>query len=805
MAGQADELAGVSYNAGFIVLSYLVSLAGCATCVELLHRRTARFGLYNWYLLVTAAICMGGIGIWCMHFIGNRATILHSHGQIASITYSPRFTALSFFLPIVVLTIAFYFVGTSERADVLYIAGTGALTGAAVCGMHYVGQLGIANFRCSYQVGNVVGAAIIAVAASITALGVFFRLRAAWTDNWWKRLICSSILAVAVSGMHWTAAVGTNYHVRDMDKLGMSGGLSATETVIVCATLSCAACVCLIVLTVITNRRHRQSAHRVRQLVLACAYFDPSGRLMVAPGGFLPTRKITNQYIERTFADDEFSRTHPAFIWALRASHNWPSLRKLIPGMRHHLVSDEVTKQYFPGTNSNSHRASGAAPDLDFEFIFKELFSVAAHELANQVHQPVEKIGVLYDDVVITGTQTAKSLAEKARIAHGAEGDPENMVPHIFGKGQFLFTVRQLDKEEAANLAAGGYRFATAQQIAPTLSRNMQVSQGEIQNTLNKMWEFSSEEKMMDPGVHLVCFSLHPSVRKGFDVLACKDAPNLLPSVPFKQGTLSPSQMDILARMEDWSVDACLRWLRGDGGFADSDSKNFCRQLHVALTSLVKLIESPAFGQAKFSARRIMIPCKGLGPQRTPAKCTAYSFRIIYGLQSRVASPRLCLTPLRLFSARQQIYPGIPDHEDFRQTLLEEFAHCAKAPKTSKSNSSTSSYMGGPPSSYTPNFSRLGIKSGKVSKYLPNSEDDEAPIARAPSFGGIMVSNQVTVDVVECERPPSILGAGVFEMTDMGVTTEAVYAGPLYETFVDELCAICREAPEPSLESRGSY
>ena len=39
-----------SYNAGFIVLSYLISLVGCVTTLELLHRRTSRRGLYNWYV-----------------------------------------------------------------------------------------------------------------------------------------------------------------------------------------------------------------------------------------------------------------------------------------------------------------------------------------------------------------------------------------------------------------------------------------------------------------------------------------------------------------------------------------------------------------------------------------------------------------------------------------------------------------------------------------------------------------------------------------------------------------------------------
>lgn len=45
----SHQAAAVSYSAGFLVLSYFVSFIGCATTLELLHRRTSRFGIYNWY------------------------------------------------------------------------------------------------------------------------------------------------------------------------------------------------------------------------------------------------------------------------------------------------------------------------------------------------------------------------------------------------------------------------------------------------------------------------------------------------------------------------------------------------------------------------------------------------------------------------------------------------------------------------------------------------------------------------------------------------------------------------------------
>ena len=46
---------------------------------------------------------MGGIGIWCMHFIGNRAIVLGNGEEDIQILYNVAFTGTSFVLPVVVL------------------------------------------------------------------------------------------------------------------------------------------------------------------------------------------------------------------------------------------------------------------------------------------------------------------------------------------------------------------------------------------------------------------------------------------------------------------------------------------------------------------------------------------------------------------------------------------------------------------------------------------------------------------------------------------------------------------------------
>ena len=40
----------INYDGGYIALSYIVSVMGSTTCLELLHRRSSRSGLLNWFV-----------------------------------------------------------------------------------------------------------------------------------------------------------------------------------------------------------------------------------------------------------------------------------------------------------------------------------------------------------------------------------------------------------------------------------------------------------------------------------------------------------------------------------------------------------------------------------------------------------------------------------------------------------------------------------------------------------------------------------------------------------------------------------
>ncbi|KIW82278.1 hypothetical protein Z517_05305 [Fonsecaea pedrosoi CBS 271.37] len=673
----------VSYDAGHIVLSFFTSLIGCITTLELLQRRTSTRGAYNWFLLVASAITMGGIGIWGMHFVGNRAIVLQNGDRRRQILYNPGFTAISFFMPIIVLLFAFYTLGMPARARPLHVAIAACLTGAAACAMHYLGQYGVENYVCSYRVQNVAGAAIIAVLASYTALGIFFRLRDAWKDGWWKRALCGVILATAVSGMHWTAAVGTDYHWKGDVNIH---GNSRSQTAVIAASLSMGSCVILLVVAFIRGRNKLSARIKAQRLVLACAYFDTEGKMMVTQEGTLPSEKITNHYIEKTFGEDELSRSHPTYLWIFKASHHWITLHGLIPSMRDHIENDPIARKYRPSNTSKNLPDDAMAGSINFAPIFKQLFCVTAQQLANLVHQPLERLGVLFEEPLDTGTtslhtQLSINIRPLSARSYKKTADTEQGFPPPLkvARGKYFFLQRQVNKSEAARFAALGYRFATIAQIAEPLAKSMQVDCGEMVAKIERMRRSTSAEHLPPPRVHLACFMLRPSMYKSFDVLVPTTSQDQLPYVPIQCGDLSGDQLAQLQRFDDSTISEILRILLNQTGVSQMEEGTRW-QLYNTFVKLVDVMgDYDTMMQAKFSAKAFRVPCRASDGTSPSATCTFLTVRVMRTIHASSNKKELTYVPLSFFSAQQQCLATDCRDELFERKVKAEFQHAARS------------------------------------------------------------------------------------------------------------------------------
>jgi hypothetical protein len=95
---------------------------------------------------------MGGVSIWSMHYIGNRAIVLYGGLNGLQLSYGAGYTVLSLFMPILVLLLACLVVGSSEKPTLWRFTFAGTFGSAAICGMHYLVDrlLSSLSFRVNY-------------------------------------------------------------------------------------------------------------------------------------------------------------------------------------------------------------------------------------------------------------------------------------------------------------------------------------------------------------------------------------------------------------------------------------------------------------------------------------------------------------------------------------------------------------------------------------------------------------------------------------------------------------------------------
>lgn len=213
--------------------------------------------------------------------------------------------------------------------------------------------------------------------------------------------------------------------------------------------------------------------------------------------------------------------------------------------MKAHLRATQEGKFSSPWTDettSGRTAVNGEEDQVDFGTTFKELFCVAASELAEAIQEPLEHSGVLFESIMYTGTvdRARKKQRNTKALTNDSLSNAEHGQLHSsYGRGQVLFLVRQASRQDAIRLQAGGFGFAALTNIVPSLAHSMEVSPGELSTQLHQIQRSLSSDSMLEPGVHLACYVLRPKFHGRWDVLINKDHKNLLPSVHLTQSSLS--------------------------------------------------------------------------------------------------------------------------------------------------------------------------------------------------------------------------------------------------------------------------
>ncbi|HEX2116342.1 MAG TPA: MHYT domain-containing protein, partial [Alphaproteobacteria bacterium] len=200
MRASLDPLAA-TYDPVLVALSILVACAGAYTALVVAARLSTKRDTDAWIWRAASAVTMGG-GIWSMHFVGMLAFTVP-----VPVAYDLGLTLLSLVLPMLVTGVGFYVVGTRGTAP-RYLLTSGVFMGLGIVSMHYTGMAAMdMPATIAWRIEYVIASILIAIAASIAALWLAFRL-----EGTWRRVGAAAMMGAAVSGMHYTAMAAAHFH-----------------------------------------------------------------------------------------------------------------------------------------------------------------------------------------------------------------------------------------------------------------------------------------------------------------------------------------------------------------------------------------------------------------------------------------------------------------------------------------------------------------------------------------------------------------------------------------------------------------
>ena len=182
-----------NYNLLLVATSYFLSIAG--SFVALIFMRQAlqkKQGKSRFLTLLPAAIALGGVGIWSMHFIGMLA-----YGN-ENLHYDALLTFASLIAAVVVVLGGFCLVSLGQFSY-FKLVSAGLVVGTGVAAMHYLGMTAI-KAKITYDPTLVQISFVIAVTAATVALWL-----ACHVSKIWQMAISAIVMGIAVCGMHYTA------------------------------------------------------------------------------------------------------------------------------------------------------------------------------------------------------------------------------------------------------------------------------------------------------------------------------------------------------------------------------------------------------------------------------------------------------------------------------------------------------------------------------------------------------------------------------------------------------------------------
>lgn len=192
------DIVPLALQPGVVALSFLIAFFGSyvALVAAARIRASAQDGVNVRGFVLIAAVSMGGIGIWGMHFIGMQAQRMPFE-----VGYALWLTLLSAAVAVAFSGMAFWYVGR-QAFSLGRCVVAGVLAGLGVAAMHYIG-IGAMRMPAMFlwNVELVALSVAVAMASAIAALWLAFNVQREW-----QRVAAAAVMGLAVCGMHYTGA-----------------------------------------------------------------------------------------------------------------------------------------------------------------------------------------------------------------------------------------------------------------------------------------------------------------------------------------------------------------------------------------------------------------------------------------------------------------------------------------------------------------------------------------------------------------------------------------------------------------------
>jgi NO-binding membrane sensor protein with MHYT domain len=217
-----------SYGVLNPLLGYAMSCLGAFLGLRCVILARAYEGAARARWLVLAAVSIGAVGIWAMHFIA----MLGFSVPGEPILYNVPMTIGSMLLAVAVVGIGLFIVGFGDGGWPRLLLG-GVIIGVGVAAMHYMG-MGAMSMpgSMSYNAPLVALSVLIAVAAGTAALWI-----GTWVRSMAATLGAALVMGIAVTGMHYTGMAALHVKGGSMPSIavqqvsgtsGVSGAAAAT-------------------------------------------------------------------------------------------------------------------------------------------------------------------------------------------------------------------------------------------------------------------------------------------------------------------------------------------------------------------------------------------------------------------------------------------------------------------------------------------------------------------------------------------------------------------------------------------------